>query len=177
MFPLKGMAEHIGGVAVHKFWVARNLLLYCVDDVLDACAPLEENSLRPRLYAELAFRALIHDWSKYHPDEAIYFARTSAKLKTTTYGTEAYRELLRIIKPAITRHYARHPHHPEHYLGGVAEMSSSDLIEMVADWGAAVRRQKDGDLDFSITENAKRFHYSRDTEIQLRGIARRMRLF
>lgn len=173
---IKGMAQHVGGVALHKFWVARNLTLFVVDDVMDACDPTADRPLRPGLYADLALRGLVHDWSKYHPDEAMAFAKTSGALKVTPYGTEEYKALLRQIKPAIERHYRRHPHHPEHHRDGIHSMSEADLIEMVADWGAAVRRGPDGDLDRSIVENAERFGYDREREIELRGLARRMRL-
>lgn len=173
---IRGLAEHVGGVALHKFWVARNLAFFIVDDVLDACDPTLDHDLRPRLYLDLVFRAIVHDLSKYHPDEAAAFARTAGRLRETTYGTEEYRALLREIKPAIERHYARNSHHPEHYDDGIAGMSYEDLIEMVADWGAAVRRHDDGDLDLSIAKNAERFGYNRNLEIALRATARQMRL-
>jgi uncharacterized protein DUF5662 len=172
---LKGMLRHVGGVTVHKFWVARNLALFILDDVLEACSPIGPD-FRPSLYADLAVRAARHDLSKYLPDEAIAFARTSDRLKVTEYGTDDYRRLLAMIRPAIERHYARNSHHPEHHHEGVRGMSEADVIEMIADWGAAVRRSANGDLERSIVENADRFEYDRDAEIKLRGIAARMRL-
>lgn len=173
---LRGIANHAFGTTVHKLWVARNLGLFVVDDFLRGCGPMDEEGWDWHLYGELAIRAVVHDLSKYAPDEALAFARTSHKLKTTTYGTDEYRALLREIKPAIDAHYRRNSHHPEHHHEGLAGMAKADLIEMVADWGAAVRRHDDGDLERSIIENAERFGYDRDTEIKLRGIAQRMRL-
>jgi hypothetical protein len=170
-----GWIRHFAGTTTHKFWVARNISLFIIDDFLEGCSPMSDD-WDWRLWLDLAQRAVVHDLSKYSPDEAAAFAATSHRLRETEYGSAEYRGLLRVIKPAIERHYSRNSHHPEHHRNGIKGMSTADLIEMVADWGAAVRRHADGDLDRSIVQNADRFDYDRDTELRLRGIAMRMRL-
>lgn len=62
------------------------------------------------------------------------------------------------LKPAIEHHYQVNSHHPEHYPDGFAGMSLLDRIEMYCDWKAAVKRNKNGDLNKSIEINAKRFN-------------------
>ena len=46
---------------------------------------------------------------------------------------------------AISLHFARNTHHPEHYFSGVESMSLLDMIEMVCDWKATneIRLRKD----------------------------------
>jgi hypothetical protein len=169
-----GYLWHFGSTTLHKFWVAFHLMRWVFSDYLRA---LEHDDIPPLLlWLELVKRALLHDLSKYRRDEAQGFARTIHRLGSTPYGTDAYKELLREIKPSIQRHYSRNRHHPEWHADGYEGMSRIDRIEMVADWGAAVRRHKDGDLERSITTNAERFGYGDNETIFLRSTARRMRL-
>jgi len=171
-----GYLRHQVSTTIHKFWVARNLAVFVVDDYVKAL--LDPMCDWPPLdsWLDLGKRALRHDLSKYRWDEASAFARTGDRLRHSTYGTDEYRALLREIKPAITRHYERNRHHPEFWPNGFKDMNEADVIEMVADWGAAVRRHADGDLDKSIVQNAERFGYDRETEKFLRSTAHRMRL-
>lgn len=136
---LAGYAKHYGSTTLHKVWVARNLA---------------------RVGVELARRAVMHDLSKYAKVEAEGFAEVIFDLKTTTYGTEEYRALLRRIRPSLDHHYARNTHHPEHWRGGFADMGLLDRIEMLCDWEAASRRHADGNLARSIRQNQERFDYS-----------------
>lgn len=169
-----GYIRHLAATTLHKFWVARNLAVWVFSDYVRA---LHEDEVPPLgLWADLAWRALIHDLSKYRWDEAKAFASTSDRLRHTKYGTDEYRALLRVIKPAIDAHYRRNRHHPEHWPNGFRDMNEADVIEMVADWGAAIRRGKEGDLDKSIVQNGERFGYERETEKFLRSTAHRMRL-
>lgn len=170
-----GYIHHLGSTTIHKFWVAWYLLRWTLSDYLRA---LEQDDFPPLgLWFELGKRALLHDLSKYRWDEAEGFARTINKLKTTTYGTEEYQALLRQIKPSIDRHYRRNRHHPEWHEDGYEGMTLVDKIEMVADWGAAVRRHADGNLEESITtKNAERFGYDASEVRFLRSTARRMGL-
>lgn len=172
----RGWFKHIVGTTTHKFWVARNLAAWVWCDYKDCLVdPLCE--FPPvNLYAALAKRAIVHDLSKYSWTEAEGFARTSDRLRSTTYGTPEYAAMLRQIKPSIAHHYTRNSHHPEHHPEGICGMGKADRIEMVADWGAAVRRHADGDLDVSIKKNATRFDYGAGTELELRRFAVQMGL-
>lgn len=109
--------------------------------------------------SDLQRRAVVHDDSKFSPEEFESFAAETPNLKGLTYGSEEYKEALRRIKPAITKHYERNNHHPEHYPNGMDGMSLLDLVEMLADWKAAGERHADGSLGKSIRHNAGRFGY------------------
>ena len=74
------------------------------------------------------------------------------------YNSPEYKECMAGLKPAIEHHYQVNSHHPEHYPDGFAGMSLLDRIEMYCDWKAAVKRNKNGDLNKSIEINAKRFN-------------------
>jgi len=50
-------------------------------------------------------------------------------------------------------------HDPEHHKNGLAGMSPVDVVEMMADWRATVRRQRSGDIQRSVVMNAERFSY------------------
>lgn len=179
----------------HKFWVARNLCVWVVDDVqrfwhengpagADDPMPLGQafrvTNAALAFWATLLWRALVHDLSKYRWSEASAFARTIHDFKRTEYGTPAYDELLDRIRPAIKLHYGRNRHHPEHHDGGHGDgfrfMSRIDRIEMIADWGAAIRRQPGGSMERSFATNAERFGYGPADAVGLHDTARRMGL-
>lgn len=112
----------------------------------------------------LIARAIQHDQSKLCEPEASVFAEYTAKLKGVTYGSEEYKSFLSAMKPALDHHYACNRHHPEHWSGGIKDMSLLDLIEMIVDWKAATERHADGDIEKSITINKSRFGYSDELE-------------
>jgi len=122
--------------------------------------------------ASLLERARVHDASKLREPEASVFDEYTSKLKGMTYGSDEYRECLAGMKPALDHHYAANSHHPEHWAGGIRDMSLLDLIEMFVDWKAATERHHDGDLEKSIELNQKRFGYSDE----LKAILLRTRL-
>lgn len=137
---------HVWQTTVHKGWVAYYMARLW---------PVARHSVTAR---EWARRAVVHDWTKYRPDEALAFATTILELRDTTYGSDEYRALLRRIKPSIDLHYRRWDHHPEHW-ASYYDMAMTAKLEMIADWAAAVRRHADGDLAASIRGNATRFGY------------------
>ena len=109
-------------------------------------------------------RAMIHDDSKFSPDEFESFAQETPTLRGLTYGSDEYKAALERIKPALGHHYRRNRHHPEHHpespeCRGIQRMDLIDLIEMLADWKAATERHADGSLPRSIVQNAARFGY------------------
>lgn len=113
-----------------------------------------------RVSTELFKRAVEHDYSKFSPEEFDSFEVATPKLKSLTYGSEAYKQSLEDIKPALQHHYAVNPHHPEFHRDGVAGMSLIDLIEMVCDWLAAIKRSERGDVYKSLEINKQRFGIS-----------------
>lgn len=91
-------------------------------------------------------RSLVHDRSKFSPDEFAAFCRINAAAREYPYGSEEYRAGLRQEKPAIDLHYARNSHHPEHHDLAASHVDSMqraelmgflDIVEMVCDWRSA----------------------------------------
>lgn len=102
-------------------------------------------------------RAYAHDQSKLRDPEKAVFDEMTPKLKGSTYGSEEYKQFLADMKPALDHHYAHNSHHPEHWSGGIGDMSLLDIIEMLCDWKAATERHADGSITKSIQINKKRF--------------------
>ena len=113
-----------------------------------------------RIIVDLAHRQQVHDQSKLVSPEVEVFDEFTPKLKASTYGSDEYKSFLVTMKPALDHHYAANDHHPEHYAGGMLDMTLVSLLEMLVDWKAATMRHDDGDIRESIEVNQKRFGYS-----------------
>lgn len=133
--------------------------------------------------AELSRRAVVHDASKWSPEEWPAFEEATPKLAGMTYGSDEYKAALASIRPALKHHYAENSHHPEHFPerslcvqcgqseakpctcggprqrdpGGVNSMTLADLLEMLCDWKAAGERHADGSIIRSLEHNRERF--------------------
>lgn len=107
---------------------------------------------------KLTTRGVLHDASKLESPEIELFAEYTDCLQNLTYDSPEYQDNLAKLKIALDHHYACNRHHPQHYPGGIADMTLVDIVEMVADWKASSERQKDGNLLTSIEVNAKRFN-------------------
>lgn len=112
------------------------------------------------LITELDRRAQHHDATKFEEPERSVFAANTPKLAKTEYGTPAYDELLKEVKVAIDHHYSKNTHHPEHWPNGIEDMDLLDVVEMLCDWAAAVKRNKNGNVHKSIQHNKDRFGIS-----------------
>lgn len=106
---------------------------------------------------DMIHRGEIHDDSKFEEPELSIFAGNGHKLKSVSYGTPEYENLLTETRPAILHHYSKNRHHPEHWQNGIEDMTLVDLLEMLADWKAAGERNKDGNIRKSISVNSARF--------------------
>lgn len=113
---------------------------------------------------ELLTRAEQHDQSKLAAPEVEAYEAITAQLRGLTYGSEAYRAVLKAQAPAIAHHYAHNRHHPEYHEDGIRAMTLIDLLEMLCDWRAAGLRSADGDIRQSITFNKTRFGYGAELE-------------
>ena len=109
---------------------------------------------------ELLERAEDHDESKLHHPEVEAFAEHTENLAGSTYNSHEYNGRKELMKHALTHHYAKNRHHPEHHFSGVNDMTLVDLVEMFCDWKAATLRHHDGNLLKSIEINAARFKLS-----------------
>lgn len=113
-----------------------------------------------KLVEKLVERAKVHDASKFEEPEKSVFAKNTPKLAKTEYGTPEYGELLKEVQVAIDHHYAKNTHHPEHWPNGIDDMDLLDLVEMLCDWSAATKRNKNGNIHKSIEVNTERFKIS-----------------
>jgi hypothetical protein len=111
---------------------------------------------------ELLHRAAQHDQSKLESPEVEAYDAITHSLRTTTYGSEAYKANLTTYAPAIQHHYRHNRHHPEYHADGMKGMTLLDLIELLCDWKAATLRHANGNLRRSIALNQERFGYSDD---------------
>lgn len=98
-----------------------------------------------------------HDQSKLETPEVEQFDELTGRLKDLEYGSKEYQESLKALGPALEHHYAKNPHHPDHYEGGIKDMTLVDVIEMLCDWMAATMRQADGNIRKSLKLNKERF--------------------
>ena len=110
--------------------------------------------------ADLARRASVHDASKLVEPEAGPFEAGATDLKHLKYTDDEYQKAsLERLGSALNHHWAANDHHPQHFKDGVHGMSLIHLLEMLADWHAAVERHETGDIRASIEFNAGRFGY------------------
>ena len=105
----------------------------------------------------LLTRANVHDRSKLEEPEKSTFDKITQDLKGMTYGSDLYKEKLKEFAPALSHHYEKNSHHPEHFPKGISGMSLLDIIEMLGDWKAATERHADGSLEKSLEINKGRF--------------------
>lgn len=103
----------------------------------------------------LRIRGRVHDASKLQSPEKELFDEWQPKLKTLTYGSDEYKAALVEMGPALQHHYQKNSHHPEHYPGGINDMSLMDVIEMLCDWRAASKSYEG--FQESIKKNCQRF--------------------
>lgn len=101
-------------------------------------------------------RAVVHDNSKFSPEEYEPYEEAFPNLQKYAYGTEELRAELRKIKPAIKHHFANNDHHPEWHDQGIDGMDLIQLIEMVCDWIAASERSQ-ADIFKGLEMNKERF--------------------
>lgn len=113
-----------------------------------------------KLIEELCKRAAVHDASKFESPEKEILADNIDALGRTEYGSPEYQELLRKVKPALDHHYSVNTHHPEHWPRGINDMDLCDVLEMLGDWLAATKRNKNGNIHTSIIKNTERFKMS-----------------
>jgi hypothetical protein len=116
--------------------------------------------LMMQVIKEALDRTTCHDRSKTESPEVEIFDEFTSKLKTTTYGSEEYRQQLAAMGEGLRHHYAANRHHPEHFPNGVNGMTLVDLVEMLADWKAATERTADGSLSRSLDIQQARFELS-----------------
>ena len=158
---IKGYFYFLYQNTVHKIWV----FYYIIKIIL---------KIKPENKWQLFKRSIVHDCSKYRHTEIKYCVNSIFKLKHTTYGSDDYKELLDEIWPSIKLHYDRNRHHPEYHKNGMKDMNKIDELEMMADWVAAVRRHKTGNIFVSLERNKDRFNYNDDKKEYFKSIVEKI---
>lgn len=109
-----------------------------------------------------------HDASKLVSPEKDGFDKYTPMLAKMEYGSDEYKKCLNELQhPYLDHHYANNSHHPEHFKNGINGMNLFDLIEMLCDWNAAVKRNKNGDIEKSLEINRDRFKIEPDLYVVL----------
>lgn len=102
-----------------------------------------------------------HDASKLKSPEKEGFDKYTPMLAKMEYNSPEYKKCLEELKdPYLKHHYESNSHHPEHFENGIDGMNLYDLIEMLCDWKAAVKRNKNGNIYKSLEINKGRFKIS-----------------
>jgi hypothetical protein len=105
---------------------------------------------------QLEERAQLHDLSKFQEDEFGGFVEINQVARQFPYGSAEYMESIK-NNNAVALHYSRNSHHPEYHAGGVSDMGLLDLIEMVADWGAASEAYGQTSFEDALKKQTERF--------------------
>lgn len=84
-------------------------------------------------------RAIEHDNSKLAEPEKSCFDKWEPRENGVKFGSPEYNAVLGDISQCLDMHYEENKHHPEHYPGGVNDMTIVDITEMLCDWLAASR--------------------------------------
>lgn len=91
---------------------------------------------------DLTRRALVHDHSKWSPEEYETYSRLFPELQKHAYGTAEYKAAVKQLGPAWQHHWQTNDHHPEHFEHGISDMHLGQLVEMFCDWLAASERSQ-----------------------------------
>ena len=77
------------------------------------------------------------------------------------YESEEYKKMLKAVSPGHVHHHScsLNTHHPEYFDGTVSKLGALDELEMICDWCAATRRNKNGNPLKSVEINAKKYSY------------------
>ena len=119
------------------------------------------NELMAGFAVELISRGLVHDDSKFEPEELGPLQDMQELVEregNAPYGSDEYKRRLGILKPMLDHHYANNSHHPEHYENGINGMTLFDVVEMSQDWIAAAERG--GETVVGLTSSQERFNIS-----------------
>lgn len=112
-----------------------------------------------KVVADLIERGFKHDATKLEQPEKEYYDRNTPTLRTLEYNSQAYKDTLKRMQPAIDHHFSVSRHHPEYFADGINGMNLVDLLEMIVDWKAAGERhvEKPTDIFKSIEIGVEKF--------------------
>ena len=130
----------------------------------DFLVDLIDHKRRVGLYLQklanaLFVRAIVHDNSKFMPEEYEPYDQAFPEFKKHAFGSEGMKAVYESIKPALDHHLRSNRHHPEYYKNGIKDMNLIDVLEMTCDWLAASHRSKTG-IDKGLEINKERYGIS-----------------
>ena len=109
---------------------------------------------------ELEKRKESHDESKFKSPERETYDKYIPMLKETKYGSDEYYEVRKKMEQeGLKHHYEVNRHHPEHFPGGINDMTLIDVVEMFCDWYAASLNSDTG-FKSGLKNNKNKFHMS-----------------
>lgn len=108
---------------------------------------------------DLMERIREHDNTKLSSPEVEGFDAMAGTIGSITYGSKEDEGAKDQLKVALTHHYARERHHPEHFDNGIEDMNLIDIVEHFLDCMSASLRHDDGNFRLSLKNNVERFHY------------------
>jgi hypothetical protein len=110
------------------------------------------------LMRQLLHRALVHDLSKFNPDESGLMSQKIHLKKRTDYtDKKEYQKQLDFIGSSLKEHFKRNSHHPEHHEKGVQGMNWLDLMELLIDWWASSHSNANGNPFKSLASAGKKY--------------------
>lgn len=125
-------------------------------DVLMHIYEVAENLAQIR--HDLELRGMAHDRTKLDDPEFSAFVQTRPKFKKADYGSQEYQKCVEIIRPAINHHYQNNRHHTAYHANGFDDMNLIDILEMLADWKAANRRNPNLSFVESLPIAFQKYH-------------------
>ena len=93
---------------------------------------------------DLFARAVVHDNSKFEPEEFELYDKLFPELQKYPYGSPELKVVYAQLGPALKHHLKVNRHHPEYHERGIEGMNWNDIQEMISDWLAASSRSKTG---------------------------------
>jgi hypothetical protein len=126
-----------------------------------------------KIIEELFWREDSHDASKLMSPEKKYFDLYTPLLWKLSYGSKEYEKIRKKMKPALIHHYKHNFHHPEHFKNGINGMDLVDLVEMLCDWMASTKKEKNGNINKSFKIAEKRFKISKQLMQILKNTVKR----
>jgi len=134
---------------------------------------IKVSSFMEVLRLDLLDRMANHDESKLKSPEKEYFDTYTPQLWELAYGSKEYEKIRKKMRPALIHHYKYNKHHPECYSNGINGMDLVDLVEMLCDWMASTKKEKNGNINKSFKIAEKRFKISKQLMQILKNTVKR----
>lgn len=112
-----------------------------------------------RMIEDIEHRRDIHDDSKLSPEEILGFANGLPYLENSGIGEDMKMppDISDNLNKAVAHHYQVNDHHPEYFENLFEGMDLMTLIELVADWRAAMIRSGNTNYEASIQYGMKKY--------------------